>query len=197
MHRGESPRSESHPHGLDRREWLRRSGALGFVAAAGSLAGCASPTVDDYRDGRPVLDLRRYLSGRLRAHGMFSDRSGRVERRFVVEMTGTWQGDEGVLDEDFVYDDGEKQKRIWRLAHLGEGRYRGRADDVVGDALGATAGHAFRWQYTMRLPWRGSTIDVDFDDWMFLVDDRVLLNRATMSKFGVRLGEVQLAFEKL
>lgn len=178
-----------------KRRALLASGAS--LAAVAGLGGCASPQIEDYREGAPALDLRRYLDGPLRAHGMFSDRSGKVLRRFVVTMNGRWQGDEGVLDEDFVYDDGEKQKRIWRLRHLGEGRYRGLADDVVGEALGATSGAAFQWRYVMRLPYQGRTIDVDFDDWMFLIDQRVMLNRATMSKFGVRLGEVQLAFEKL
>jgi Protein of unknown function (DUF3833) len=170
------------------------AGGAGAIVLAGS--GCAGPGLDDYRDTKPLLDLRRYFDGPLRAHGMFADRSGRVMRRFTVAMACRWQGNDGVLDEDFVYDDGEKQKRIWRLSHLGDGRYSGRADDVVGDAQGATSGHAFQWRYTMRLPWRSHTIDVDFDDWMFLVDDRVMLNRATMSKFGIRLGEVQLAFDK-
>jgi hypothetical protein len=177
---------------------IRRRSLL--AGGAGALAltttGCASPSLDDYRDTKPLLDLRRYFDGALRAHGMFAERSGRVQRRFTVAMNCRWQGEEGVLDEDFVYDDGEKQKRIWRLRHLGDGRYSGRADDVVGEALGATSGHAFQWRYTMRLPWRDRTIDVDFDDWMYLVDERVMLNRATMSKFGVRLGEVQLAFDK-
>ncbi len=176
----------------------RRMMVLGSIGAGTlALSGCASPVVNDYAAGKPVLDLKQYLNGKLRAHGMFSDRSGRVLRRFVVEMTGTWQGENGVLDEDFLYDDGERQKRVWRLTHLGQGRYRGRADDVVGDALGAQAGAAFQWQYTLRLPYDGRVIDVQFDDWMFLVDDRVMLNRATMSKFGIRLGEVQLAFTKL
>ncbi len=173
----------------------RRRVVLGLSLAA--LGGCATPAIDSYRLGQPALDLRRYLNGPIRAHGMVSDRQGRVERRFVAHIIATWRGDEGTLDEDFIYDDGEKQKRIWRLRHLGDGRYTGRADDVVGEAVGAAAGHAFHWRYTMRVPWRGSTIDVDFDDWSFLVDDRVMLNRATITKFGIRLGQVQIAFEKL
>ena len=180
-------------HTSIRRRSLLAGGAGAVVL---STAGCASPSLDDYRDTKPALDLRRYFDGRLSAHGLFADRSGRVQRRFTVAMACSWNGDDGVLDEDFVYDDGEKQKRVWRLRHLGEGRYSGRADDVVGEAQGATSGHAFQWRYTMRLPWRGRTIDVDFDDWMFLIDDRVMLNHATMSKFGVRLGEVQLSFDK-
>lgn len=182
---------------MDRRTFVRTTATVGAVGVSTlGLSGCATPSIERYRQTGPALDLRRYFDGELQAHGMFSDRSGEVMRRFVVAMRCRWQGEEGVLDEDFVYDDGEKQKRIWRLRHVGEGRYIGRADDVVGEALGATMGAAFQWRYTMRLPWRNSTVDVDFDDWMFLVDERVMLNRATMSKFGVRLGEVQLVFDK-
>lgn len=177
-----------------KRRLLLTSGAS---AAALSLAGCAGPQVGDYATGRPALDLRRYFNGTLDAYGVFTDRSGKVVKRFTVVMRCTWTGEDGVLDEDFSYSDGTTQKRIWRLKHLGGGRYEGRADDVDGVALGATAGSAFQWQYTLRLPYEGRVIDVQFDDWMFLVDERVMLNRATMSKFGVRLGEVQLAFEKL
>ena len=37
---------------------------------------------------------------------------------------------------------------------------------------------------------------VKFDDWMWLLDDDRLLNRAYVSRYGVRLGEVILFFEK-
>jgi hypothetical protein len=179
-----------------KRRALLMSSALVGGAGLSLMSGCASPGILDYAASKPAFDLKKYFNGNLKAHGMFSDRSGKVLRRFVVDMNCSWRGEEGTLDEDFVYDDGEKQKRIWRLKHLGGGRYEGRADDVDGVALGATAGSAFQWQYTLRLPYEGRVIDVQFDDWMFLVDERVMLNRATMSKFGVRLGEVQLSFTK-
>jgi len=66
----------------------------------------------------------------------------------------------------------------------------------VGEAVGTVAGNAFNWRYTLALPIEGRTWHVDFDDWMFLVDDQVMLNRAVMSKFGIRLGEVTLSFTK-
>jgi Protein of unknown function (DUF3833) len=160
------------------------------------LAGCAAPDVTTYATQRPPLDLRRYFDGLVTARGMFSDRSGEVKRRFTVAMQCRWEGDDGELDEQFDYADGERQRRVWRLRHLGQGAYTGRAADVVGEARGQTSGNAFRWGYTLRLPVDGRTWDVDFDDWMFLIDERVMLNRATMSKFGLRLGEVQLAFIK-
>lgn len=166
------------------------------IAGAASLGGCAGPQVAQYAAEQPVLDLRRYFNGTLDAYGVFTDRSGAVVKRFTVVMRCQWNGDEGVLDEDFTYSDGTRQKRVWRMKHLGNGRFSGRADDVVGEAFGEQQGNVFRWGYTLRLPVDGKTYDVQFDDWMYLMDERVMLNKATMRKFGIRLGEVTLSFVK-
>ncbi len=161
------------------------------------LAACASgPTPADYAAEKPVLDLKTYFNGELVAHGIFTDRSGKVARRFTVQMTGTWNGNQGTLDERFTYSDGKTERRVWRLTDNGGGAYTGRADDVVGEAAGSAAGNALNWRYTLRLPVDGTTYDVQFDDWMYLMDERVMLNKATMSKFGIRLGEVTLSFYK-
>lgn len=167
-----------------------------LAAGAAALVGCASPQPADYAAEKPVLDLKTYFNGELIAHGMFSDRSGRVQRRFVATITGTWQGNQGVLDERFVWSDGKTERRVWRLTDLGGGRWSGRADDVVGEAVGVASGNALRWTYTLRLPVGDKTYEVQFDDWMYLIDERVMLNRAEMSKFGIRLGEVTLSFTK-
>jgi Protein of unknown function (DUF3833) len=161
------------------------------------LAGCASsPTPADYAAEKPILDLREYFNEEVTAHGVFTDRGGKVVRRFSVLMKCSWSGDEGVLDEDFTYSDGKKERRVWRLKRLPNGAYTGTADDVVGIARGQAAGNALQWRYTLRLPVDGSVYEVQFDDWMYLMDSHVMLNKAVMSKFGFRLGEVTLAFHK-
>jgi len=181
---------------MNHRRFLRRSLLLAAVVAAAGLAGCAGPTPNDYAAEKPVLDLKRYFDGELVAHGMFSDRSGKVVRRFVVQMTGRWQGNQGELDERFTYSDGKTERRVWRLTDEGGGRWSGRADDVVGVAEGLARGNALNWRYTLRLPVDGKVYEVQFDDWMYLIDERVMLNKAVMSKFGIRLGEVTLSFTK-
>ena len=177
---------------------MKRRLLLSAATAASALAlgGCSTQTIDSYTPEKPVLDLQQYFNGVLDAYGVFTDRSGTVVKRFTVVMRCSWQGDEGVLDEDFSYSDGTKQKRIWRLKKLADGRYTGTADDVVGTAQGQARGNAFYWTYTLSLPVDGSVYDVTFDDWMYLMTDTVMLNKATMRKFGVRLGEVTLSFTK-
>ena len=174
----------------------RRFVIASFIAACALVAGCASPTPADYAAEKPLLDLKTYFNGEFVAHGLFTDRSGKVVRRFVVQMTGSWQGKSGTLDERFTYSDGATERRVWRLTDEGNGRWTGRADDVLGVAEGQSAGNALNWRYTLKLPVDGKVYEVQFDDWMYLMDERVMLNKAVMSKFGIRLGEVTLSFYK-
>ena len=174
---------------------LALAGVTGLASVA--LVGCASPTPADYASQSPQLDLRQYFNGKLLAHGIVTGRSGEVLQRFTVQLTGSWVGDTGTLDERFSYSDGRQETRIWTLQRGADGRYIGTAADVKGEALGQAAGNALNWRYTLLLPVDGRTWEVQFDDWMFLVDERVMLNRAVFSKFGIRLGEVLLSFQRL
>lgn len=167
-----------------------------LIVLAVFLGGCSSMKPRDFEGTQPHLDLFAYFQGETRAWGIFQDRSGNLQRQFTVDIRGEIAGDELTLTEDFVYADGETQQRIWRIRRIDEHRYEGRADDVVGNATGLAYGNALHWTYTLRLPYRGNEINVKFDDWMFLQTDGVLVNRATVSKFGFKVGEVTLFFTK-
>jgi hypothetical protein len=160
------------------------------------LASCASVTPDQYAAEKPPLALENYFNGTVDGWGMFQDRNGKVIKRFVVVMRCTWQGDTGVLDEDFIYSDGTKEKRIWTIKRLGNGRYVGTAADVVGQAEGVAKGNALQWKYTLALKVDDKTYNVQMDDWMYMIDDKVMLNKTAMSKFGIHLGDVTLSFTK-
>ena len=170
---------------------------LTLLGLALALSGCASsPRPEIYRDEKPVLDLQRYFNGTVDAWGYFQDRGGKVVKRFKVEMKCTWNGNIGVLDERFSYSDGTTSRRVWTITKVDAGTYKGTADDVVGEAVGEAAGNALRWRYTLKLPVDGKVYEVQFDDWMYLQDDEVMLNYSAMSKFGFRLGEVILSFRR-
>jgi len=169
--------------------------AVFAVAALAGLAGCASLDVSTYQAERPVLDLAQYFNGTVDGWGMFQDRSGKVVKRFTVRIDARWEGNHGTLDEHFEYSDGTKENRVWKISKDGN-RYTGTAGDVVGTAVGTAAGNALSWNYVLALPVDGRTWNMDMDDWMYLVDEKTMLNRTTMSKFGFRVGEVTLSFRK-
>ncbi|MEL0082558.1 MAG: DUF3833 domain-containing protein [Gammaproteobacteria bacterium] len=160
------------------------------------LGGCMSIKPEIYAGTEPELRLEEYLNGPVTAWGIVQDRSGKVLRRFEVDMVGEWQGDSGTLHETFRYDDGEESLRIWSIKKVSDTRYSGSADDVVGAASGIRSGNAVNWSYVLALEVQGRTWNITFDDWMYLLDERTLVNRATMRKFGFRVGEVLLFFRK-
>lgn len=152
--------------------------------------------IKDFEKASPRLVLEDYFAGKTRAWGIFEDRFGKLRRQFTVDIDGKWNGRTLVLDEHFVYSDGERDRRIWTIEKLTEDRYEGRADDVIGIATGEARGNALNWRYDMDLKVGDSTLRVHFNDWMFLQPDNVLVNRARVTKWGVELGQVTLFFSK-
>jgi hypothetical protein len=167
-----------------------------------ALSGCASMKIDQFATGKPPLVLEQYFAGRTQATGMFEDRFGKVRSQFIVVIDGRVEGDTLILDEDFTYSDGEKQRRIWRLKQIAPGRYEGRANDVDGVAQGVLKGNAFNFRYAIDLKvgtkkdGSAKTWRVNFDDWMFLQPDGVILNRAYVSRWGFQIGSVTLSFKR-
>jgi hypothetical protein len=152
---------------------------------------------EDFAGREPTLLIEDYFAGHTMAWGIFQDRFGQVRRQFEVDIEGTWDGETLTLVEDFAYDDGETEQRIWRIKKLDEHSYEGRADDVIGVAKGRAYGNALNWTYRYALTVGDDTWKVTFDDWMFLQSDGVLINRAEVTKLGFKLGEVTLVFRKL
>lgn len=151
---------------------------------------------EDFAEREPRFRIEEYFAGKTRAWGIFQDRFGTLRRQFIVDIDGTWDGETLTLVEDFVYDDGETEQRIWRITRTGAHSYEGRADGVIGIAKGESYGNALNWRYDFDLKVGDSVWNVHFDDWMFLQGDGVMINRASITKFGIELGQVTIAFRK-
>ncbi|MBC8997295.1 MULTISPECIES: DUF3833 domain-containing protein [unclassified Pseudomonas] len=169
---------------------------LVLLALVLSLSSCGSVEVGHYADQQPAFNLEKFFSKPVKAWGMFQKRSGEVVKRFEVNIESRREGNNLILDERFLYSDGTRERRVWTLTPEGAGKWRGRAGDVVGEAKGEVAGNALRWRYILSLPVDGSVYEVSMDDWMYLMDEDTLINRTTMSKFGVEIGQVTLFFRR-
>ena len=181
---------------MEQVKFFRAASCISIFALMLTVQGCSSPNVLSYQNERPQLNLKEFFNGEVKAWGIFTDRNGEVIKRFTVLMNCSWVGDEGVLDEKFLYSDGTQQQRIWKLKDLGGGSYQGTADDVIGFANGKSSGNALQWKYILSLPVDNNTWEVQFEDWMYQIDEKVMLNKARMSKWGIYLGEVTLSFSK-
>ena len=161
------------------------------------LTGCGGMKAEDFAGVEPRFVLEEYFQGRTRAWGIFEDRFGRVRRQFVVDIDGTWDGENLTLVEDFTYSDGETERRTWVVQRTGEHTYAGQADGVIGTAQGVSYGNVLNWTYDFDLKIGDSTWRVHFDDWMLLQDEDVMINRATITKWGFEIGTATIFFRRL
>ena len=151
---------------------------------------------NDFKDQKPRLVIENYLSGNVKAWGVLQNRSGKVTRQFKAALKGKWDGSKLILDEVFNWNDGERQTRQWIINKIDENNYEGTASDVVGTAKGYSYGPAFKFEYVLLVPVKGKNIKITFDDWIFMQDERVAINRATMTKFGIKVAELTVMFVK-
>lgn len=160
------------------------------------LSSCTDHALDYYKGTTPRADIREYFNGPIKAWGIVQDWRGRVVSQFDIEMVGKWDGDHGTLTEKFSYYDGKKQERVWTITKLADGTYEGTAADILDKATGAVEGNAARWNYVMDLPVNGSTYRIRFDDWMWQMNDGVLINRSYLKKFGITVTELTIFMQK-
>ena len=160
------------------------------------LNNCSKMKPEDYKDTKPVIKIEEYFQGNVRAWGMLQTRSGEVKRQFVADMKGNFDGQNLILDETFIWNDGEKQERRWTIKKVGENKYEGTAPDVVGIAKGVSYGSAFKFEYKLLIPYKNKKIKVRFDDWIFKQDDKTAINKAILTKFGFKVGELTVFFKK-
>ena len=150
----------------------------------------------DFKDKSPRLIIENYFSGNVKAWGILQNRSGKIIRQFSADLNGKWDGKNLILDEIFNWSDGEVQKRQWKIKKIDEHNYEGKAEDVVGVARGYSYGPAFKFEYILLVPVKGREMKITFDDWIFKQDNKVAINRATMTKFGIKVAELTVFFQK-
>jgi hypothetical protein len=170
----------------------RLSPSLLLALALSWLGGCAHPPEIALEPAEPQLVMEEFFAGVADGEGVFVNSWTGVERRFRVVIAGSWDGRELTLVEDFDYADGEKDRKTWRLQSQGAGTFAGTREDVVGQARVSTEGSRVRLDYAVELG--GWT--VDFSDILALRADGTLLNRATVAKWGLRVGRVELVLRK-
>lgn len=175
-------------------KWTNMLCMGGLVLVLLSVTGCSGMKIEEFEGKQPVLNLEEYFVGQTIAWGIFEDRFGNLKRSFQVDIKGKIVNGQLILEEDFVYNDGETDRRVWRIIRQPDGTYQGIADDIVGTAIGLQKGNALNWQYTMDLPVGDGLWRVKFNDWMFLQQGGVLINKAKVSKWGIELGMVTLFF---
>jgi hypothetical protein len=167
-----------------------------LALAAATLGACATAPAVPPTATNSAFVVERDLAGQSVARGTFRSITG-ANRGFTAQLNGTWDGATLTLVEDFVFDDGERDRKTWRLRRVSPGNYVGTREDVVGQAVGVQDGSVFRLEYDVILPTEnGGGRKVHFRDVMTLNAEGDVINDATVGWFGFRVGSVSLVIER-
>lgn len=173
-----------------------KTGSKLWAGLLALLTGCGGPGIESYQGREPAMDIRQYFNGDVEAWGVYLNRSGMAEEQFHVVMKGDFKGSDGTLQEKFTYSDGKTSERTWKVSFSDDHHFTGTAHDVVGVAQGSQFGNAVNMRYVLRVPVKNTTYDISMDDWMYRMDEKTLINRIEMRKFGLKVGELLITFRK-
>jgi len=139
-----------------------------------------------------MLVLESFFAGRTVGDGLFVNSWTRSERRFHVEIDGTWDGHVLALSESYAYDDGLREHKSWRLQQTAPGAFTGTYDDTIGPASVWSEGSSVRLRYKLKL----AGIALDFDETMRLSDDGSLIDTARVTKWGLPVGRLEVVMRR-
>jgi hypothetical protein len=144
-----------------------------------------------------AFDLAAFFAGPSTAFGIFEDRFGTVRRRFTVDMHGAFDRDGAfLLHEQFAYDDGERVERTWRIVPGKKGAFTATAPDVIGVVEGTATLDTVSMDYLHELRIEGRPVVMRFADRIHKLDDGSAFSRTRVSKWGIRIGEVSIFFQR-
>lgn len=144
----------------------------------------------DYAATSPAFVLDQHLSGPLLSEGVVYGPGGRVTNGFVARMHGSWSDGTGTLTEDFTYSNGKRQRREWTLEMGSDGAFTATADDIVGVGRGVVSGSTVMLRYRITLPEESGGHTLDVVDWLYLMENGVIMNRSELRKFGIKVAEL-------
>lgn len=167
-----------------------------LLVACAWIVACA-PDIETYRKAEPKLDIRQYFVGRLSGVGTESDFGGEILARFTVEANGSWEGNEGTLNETFRYTDGHEETIRWKLTVNDAGKVQATADHAQGTVAGEQQGNAMYLHYDMGRGTGEGKTEYAVEDRFYLIDDLYLINEASWKRFGFPARKRSITFHKL
>ena len=160
-----------------------------------ALFGLAMSLMPYAGNAADAFTFEDYFAGRTEAVGSFSAING-VRRNFTVDLTGKWDGRTLTLREDFVFDDGTRDRKTWRFIKTGPTSYSGTREDVIGETKVTLNGSVARFNYLVYLDSARQANKVRFYDKMVLRADGTVLNTALVTKFGLPVAKTTVEFRK-
>ena len=158
------------------------------------LVSCSSNS--EHKLTGPKLNPEQFFKGNLIASGFVKDRSGKIIRTFNAKIIGEVKAKDFTLTEHFIFDDGEKQERIWKFKHTDNGHYDATANDVDGIGKAQVYDNYMSLDYKLIIQYNDKPMKISIEDILVLTHENILIAESQMYKFGLHVGSITLVMQK-
>ena len=154
------------------------------------ISSCATSKNDDsiikkYSNDKVKLDIRNQMNGNLKGFGIWQDKNGIIIKKFTVEISGSWEGDKGVVKQQFSFDNEKKDSRTWLFDIENDNSFSAIGHDIVGTAKGVQYGNASKMNYILSVVAAdGKKQNLAVEDWTYAVNDKSLISVLTLKNPG-------------
>ena len=162
---------------------------LALMVVKSRYASFIAQTPADYTEG-PQFDIREVFNGPIECEGVIYGPTGRVTSRFVANFEASWEGNVGIVREEFRYDSGTVQHRQWTFTLGNDGVFKAEAPDLDGVGSGVQKGSAVNLNYAIKLTEDAGGHVLNVTDWMYMTENGNVMNRSQFRKFGIKVAEL-------
>ena len=166
-----------------------------MIALTLALAGCAPALpLAKFADTAPAFDPLAFFTGHVTSWGVTENGAGSPTGIVTTDCVGVADGPDSVaMTQRLTTEDGTTARQ-WHLRRTGPHAFEATANDMVGAAHGEAQGRAFHWTWTLATRPGQSWRNVEFEQWMYLMDGGAVVIRTTVTKLGITVARVTEQF---
>ena len=145
----------------------------------------------------PKLKFEVYFSGKVTAYGqMILYYPKKRIKNIKAKFNGKFHKDKLILNEEFI-ESNTKTDRVWTFKKISDLDFIGHENNVLSPFNVRVENNMLNMNYRFKTNYKNYNFSVNIKDNMYLINNKLLLNKSKVSKFGITIAETILLYTKL
>jgi hypothetical protein len=160
------------------------------------LTAFNKPEPIDYIERGAKFDMKKFFNGDIDAFAIVQDENGKITDTKTVKITGRWEENKGVIQQNFILADGKKDSRTWLITVNDDGTFEAVGHDVSAMATGRQISGSAQMNYGLFLNGQNGREEIKFEDRMYMANENSVIMISTMKKGYSPAGKIIMSLSK-